>query len=80
MMPDISGDKLAKLLRSNPKLQHLTIVLVSSGKLEDLSQLAADVSADSVASKAEIHQRLAEVALTAHQRRVSLRPRKRTEQ
>ena len=30
MMPALSGDKLAKMLRSNPRLRDLTIVLVSS--------------------------------------------------
>ncbi len=69
MMPDISGDKLAKLLRRNSKLQNLTIVLVSSGKREDLSQLAADVAADAVVSKSEVHMQLVRVALAAHRRR-----------
>ncbi|MGA7122936.1 MAG: response regulator [Polyangiaceae bacterium] len=69
MMPDISGDKLARLLRSNPKLRQLAIVLVSSGKEEDLARLAADVSADSVVPKAEIHTQLALAAMAAHRRR-----------
>lgn len=69
MMPDISGDKLTRLLRSNPKLQQLAIVLVSSGKEEDLTRLAAEVAADSVVSKAEIHTDLARAALAAHRRR-----------
>jgi CheY-like chemotaxis protein len=68
MMPNISGDKLAKLLRSNPKLDQLKIVLVSSGRQEDLAKLASDVSADAVVSKADIHGRLAEVVLSAHRR------------
>jgi CheY-like chemotaxis protein len=69
MMPDISGDKLARLLRSNPKLQQLAIVLVSSGKQEDLARLAVDVAADSVVSKSDIHTELARAALAAHRRR-----------
>jgi DNA-binding response OmpR family regulator len=69
MMPDISGDKLAKLLRANPKLQKLTIILVTSGKREDLERLAADVAADSVVSKSDIRSTLASVALGAHRRR-----------
>ncbi|HXN33310.1 MAG TPA: response regulator [Polyangiaceae bacterium] len=78
MMPDISGDKLAKLLRRNAKLQKLTIVLVSSGKHEDLSQLASDVAADSVVSKSEIRSQLAVVALAAHRRRAFAAGRGRT--
>ncbi len=69
MMPDISGDKLAKLLRANPKLQKLTIVLVTSGKQEDLERLAAEVGADSVVSKSDIRAALAMVALGSHRRR-----------
>ncbi len=79
MMPDISGDKLAKLLRGNPKLQQLAIVLVSSGKHEDLAGLAAEVAADSVVSKSEIHSQLAFVALAAHRRRAFRAGRARTE-
>lgn len=69
MMPDISGDKLAKLLRSNGKLGQLTIVLVSSGAPEELARLASEVSADAVVSKSEIREQLALVAMAAHRRR-----------
>jgi CheY-like chemotaxis protein len=78
MMPDISGDKLAKLLRRNPKLQQLAIVLVSSGEHDDLAQLASDVEADSVVSKSEIRGELARVALAAHRRRALSAGRGRT--
>ncbi len=78
MMPDISGDKLAKLLRSNPRLEQLKIVLVSSGKQEDIAKLAADVSADAVVSKSDIHGQLANVVLAAHKRRPTPGPRSRT--
>ncbi|MGD0677543.1 MAG: response regulator [Polyangiaceae bacterium] len=69
MMPDISGDKLAKLLRSNPKLHRLTIVLVTSGRHEELAELASHVAADSVVSKSDIRSDLARVALGAQRRR-----------
>jgi CheY-like chemotaxis protein len=70
MMPDISGDKLAKLLRNNPRLRQLTIVLVTSGKRDDLERLASDVAADSVVAKSDIRGELAQVALAAHRRRM----------
>jgi two-component system phosphate regulon response regulator PhoB len=79
MMPDISGDKLARLLRSNPKLQRLTIVLVSSSNREDLTELASGVAADSVVSKSEIRTELARVALAAYRRRSLLMGRGRTD-
>ena len=69
VMPDISGDKLAKLLRNNPRLQQLAIVLVASGKEEDLAKLASEVSADAVVPKSDLVERLATVALAAHRRR-----------
>ena len=76
MMPDISGDKLAKLLRSNPRLQQPTIVLVTSGRQEDLARLASEVAADAVVSKSEIHGELARAALGAHRRRAAAVSRK----
>jgi CheY-like chemotaxis protein len=79
MMPDISGDKLAKLLRSKPKLQRLTIVLVSSSNREDLTELASGVAADSVVSKSEIRTELPRVALAAYRRRALLIGRPRTD-
>ncbi|MGC4068127.1 MAG: response regulator [Polyangiaceae bacterium] len=69
MMPDISGDKLAKLLRNNPRLDALSIVLVSSGDAERLSQLAAEVGADAVVPKAELRNQLTYLVLAAHHRR-----------
>lgn len=69
VMPDMSGDKLAKLLRSNARLTELTIVLVSSGQPDELTRLASEVSADAVVSKSELHSQLAMVAMSAHRRR-----------
>jgi CheY-like chemotaxis protein len=69
MMPDISGDKLAKLLRSNPRLSSLSIVLVSSGDAERLSRLSAEVGADAVVAKADLREQLAHLVLATHQRR-----------
>jgi CheY-like chemotaxis protein len=58
MMPALSGDKLAKMLRSNPRLRSLAIVLVSSCSIDELTELAASVKADAVVSKREIRKSL----------------------
>lgn len=70
MMPDISGDKLAKLLRSNPKLMKLKIVLVSSAQCDRLDQIATEVEADAVVSKTNIRAELASVVMSTHHRRM----------
>jgi two-component system, OmpR family, response regulator len=70
MMPDISGDKLARLLRNNPKLAHLSIVLVSGTDGNALDQIAVDVQADAVVSKANIHRELANSVINAYHRKV----------
>src|SRR6476660_2634911 len=51
MMPALSGDKLAKMLRSNPRLRDLIIVLVSSCSVEDLAPLARKAQANMVLTK-----------------------------
>jgi CheY-like chemotaxis protein len=58
MMPALSGDKLARMLRSNPRLGSLVIVLVSSASMDDLKQLAASVKADAVVSKRDVRKSL----------------------
>jgi len=70
MMPDISGDKLAKLLRSNPKLAQLAIVLVSGADLNALEQIAAEVKADAVVSKSHIHRELTNSVFIVHHRKM----------
>jgi chemosensory pili system protein ChpA (sensor histidine kinase/response regulator) len=57
-MPALSGDKLAKMLRSNARLRSLTIVLVSSCDIEQLQGLANSVKANAVVAKHEIRTRL----------------------
>jgi CheY-like chemotaxis protein len=69
MMPEMSGDKLARLLRGNPKLQQLTIVLVSGTESGSLARIATEVSADAVVSKADLREQLALVALAALRRK-----------
>lgn len=58
MMPGLSGDKLAKMLRSNPRLNRTTIVLVSSCDADQLKELAERVEADAIVPKSEIRRRL----------------------
>lgn len=61
MMPDINGDKLAKLLRQNARGKRLAIVLVSSRPASELEALAARASADAVLSKSRVRKELSEV-------------------
>jgi CheY-like chemotaxis protein len=69
MLPDISGDKLARVLRQNPRGQSLAIVLVSSRPIDELRALALVAQADGVVPKSNIRGGL-EAALTqAYQRR-----------
>lgn len=77
MMPELSGDKLAKLLRSNPRMQQLAIVLVSGAEQAELTRLATDVAADAVVPKAAIHTELATVVLSVFRRRNLLRATQR---
>jgi CheY-like chemotaxis protein len=58
LMPEMSGDKLARLLRSNSRLAQLTIVLVSGCQPTELSRLAQQVGADAVVSKSEVRTHL----------------------
>jgi DNA-binding response OmpR family regulator len=67
MMPDINGDKLAKLLRGNSRGKDLVIILVSSRPIEELEGLARTSGADAVVSKERIRSDLA-AALVRGQR------------
>lgn len=51
-MPSMRGDKLAALFRNNDRLRELKLVLVSGTEPERLAQLAEEVGADGVVSKA----------------------------
>jgi CheY-like chemotaxis protein len=59
MMPDINGDKLAKVLRGNSRGKNLVIVLVSSRPLQELNELASIATADAVVSKERLRLDLA---------------------
>lgn len=52
-MPDMDGDKSAKMLRENTRLAGLAIILVSSSELRKLEEIAARVKADAVVCKAD---------------------------
>ncbi len=69
-LPDISGDKLARVLRQNPRGSALGIVLVSSRPIEELRALAMVAQADAVLSKSDIRTRLEAAVMQACQRRV----------
>jgi CheY-like chemotaxis protein len=58
MMPGLSGDKLANMLRANPRHGQIGIVLVSSCNPAELEEVAASVRADAMVLKPEIRQKL----------------------
>jgi CheY-like chemotaxis protein len=58
LMPLISGEKLVRMLRANPRLRGLRIVLVSSCDPEQLRGLAKNVGADAVVEKKDIRKLL----------------------
>lgn len=66
MLPDISGDKLARLLRQNSRGSTLAIVLVSSRPIEELRSLATAANADAVVPKNKIRSHLGTVVETAY--------------
>ncbi len=57
-MPQMNGDKSAKMLRENPRLLGLGIILVSSCAEAELKTLAERVNADSLVPKADARSRL----------------------
>lgn len=64
-MPDMDGDKSAKVLRDNPRFRDLVIVLVSGCEIAQLEALAARVKANAVVSKSEARQQLVPVLARA---------------
>jgi DNA-binding response OmpR family regulator len=69
MLPDISGDKLARVLRQNPRGASLAIVLVSSRPLSELQALAKVAQADEVVPKSKIRASLGASVTDACMRR-----------
>src|SRR4051795_9728494 len=58
VMPNLRGDRLAKLLRGNPRFAKLGVVLVSGESGIELQKLASAVGADAVLSKDAIRATL----------------------
>lgn len=75
MMPAIRGDRLAKLLRGNPKFSTLGVVLVSGDTSVRLRELADSVGADAVVSKKGIRGHLGRAVVSAARARSSQRVR-----
>ena len=70
MMPSLRGDKLANLLRKNPRLQHLGVILVTGALPDELEEVAGLVDAQAVIEKARIDETL--VDAVNHAARASL--------
>lgn len=69
MMPSMSGDKLATLLRKNSHLADLGVVLVSSSPRHTVEHLVKEVQADALVSKDEVRSTLAAAVTQAARRR-----------
>ncbi len=65
MMPSLRGDKLAALVRKNPRLKHVGVVLVTGVSGEELDELAADANATAVIEKRNLHSQLADAVRSA---------------
>lgn len=72
-MPAMSGDKLATLLRQNPRFSALAVVLVSGADTTKLGHIASAVGADAVVNKKDIRRDLARTVSEALEAR-STRP------
>lgn len=62
-MPGLSGDMLVRVLRNNPRLKDLVIVVVSGMATENLERIRTEVGADAVLAKTEIETGLALLVL-----------------
>jgi CheY-like chemotaxis protein len=69
MMPAIRGDKLAHLLKKNPQLRELAVVMVSGAPREELEQLGSDIDPSRVVNKANARTQLVDAVLRAYQER-----------
>lgn len=65
MMPSIRGDKLAALVRRNPRLADLGIVLVSGATPESLLALAQKADAGALVQKDCLSNQLVPAVLNA---------------
>ena len=70
MMPDITGDKLARLIRGNPRVAKVGIVVISASGAE-LDRLGPDTGIDAVVHKSEARSRLVSAVREAYRKRGS---------
>lgn len=68
-MPGLSGDKLVGVLRKNPRLGNLVVILVSGREDHELRQIMSEQQVDSVLSKRDIEHRLVPTLEAAMRRR-----------
>ncbi len=68
MMPDITGDKFARLLRGNPRISKVGIVLISSSGVE-LDRAGMDNGVDAIVHKSEARNRLVPAVREAYRKR-----------
>lgn len=53
-MPGLSGDMLVRVLRQNPRLQDLVVVVVSGMSTPDLESIRAESGASAVMTKSQV--------------------------
>jgi len=68
MMPDITGDKFARLLRGNPRVAKVGIVLVSASDTA-LTRVSSDSGIDAVVHKGDARTQLVTAAREAYRKR-----------
>ena len=65
VMPALRGDRLASLLRHNPRFANLALILISGDNSVELQQLASAVGADALVNKKFIRGTLASTVTAA---------------
>lgn len=70
MMPDITGDKFARLLRRNPRIAKVGIVLIS-GSGTELDRLRLDSGIDGIVHKNDARNQLVHAVREAYRKRGS---------
>src|SRR4051812_19402350 len=64
-MPNVRGDKLAKLFRESPRLAHVGVVLVSGCSQSELLNLGQSCGADRVVTKRQVRTELVQAVWNA---------------
>jgi CheY-like chemotaxis protein len=65
VMPAMRGDRLASLLRHNPRFANLAVILISGDNSVALQELASTVGADALVNKKFIRGKLAPTVVAA---------------